>query len=113
MRATSIGRVDPEDDKLFTLAQAALSRSGPYGAAEGAAVRDDIGRTYAAASVSVGDLQLTALEAAIAQAVSSGVRVLEAAVLVVPDRSGRPNDRERSVLDALGSPALHVLELFA
>ena len=108
MRRTSIGRVDPEDDKLVTLARAALSRSA--GAAEGAAVRDDTGRTYAAASVTLGDLRLTALEAALAQAASSGVRRLEAAVVVAPAPGDRPTDRERSALDALGSPPLHVVE---
>ena len=68
----------PEDVKLVTLARAARARTG---AAEGAAVRDDIGRTYAAASVSLPSLQLTALQAAVASAVSSGVQRLEAAVV--------------------------------
>jgi hypothetical protein len=68
----------PEDAKLVTLARSARSRTG---AAEGAAVRDDIGRTYAAASVSLPSLRLTALQAAVASAVSSGVLRLEAAVV--------------------------------
>jgi hypothetical protein len=68
----------PEDAKLVTLARSARARAG---AAEGAAVRDDIGRTYAAASVGLPSLQLTALQAAVAAAVSSGVSRLEAAVI--------------------------------
>jgi hypothetical protein len=70
--------LDPEDAKLVTLARSARSRAA---ADEGAAVRDDIGRTYAAASVSLPSLQLTALQAAVAAAVSSGVHRLEAAVI--------------------------------
>ena len=50
--------------------------------AEGAAVRDDDGRTYAAATVTLPSLQLTALQAAVAIAVSSGARSLEAAAVV-------------------------------
>jgi hypothetical protein len=76
--ATTVDDLGPEDAKLVTLARSARARTG---AAEGAAVRDDIGRTYAAASVSLPSLQLTALQAAVAGAVSSGVQRLEAAVL--------------------------------
>jgi hypothetical protein len=68
----------PEDAKLVTLARSARARAGT---AEGAAVRDDIGRTYAAASVGLPSLQLTALQAAVAAAVSSGVSRLETAVI--------------------------------
>lgn len=68
----------PEDAKLVTLARSARVRAGTP---EGAAVRDDIGRTYAAASVGLPSLQLTALQAAVAAAVSSGVSRLEAAVI--------------------------------
>jgi hypothetical protein len=70
--------LDAEDRKLLTLARSARARTG---AAEGAAVRDDIGRTYAAASVSRGPLQLTALQAAVAAALSSGSDTVEAAVV--------------------------------
>jgi cytidine deaminase len=71
--------LDPEDAKLITLAKSARARNG---AAEGAAVRDDIGRTYAAATVALPSLTLTALQAAVAAAVSSGVQRLEAAAVV-------------------------------
>jgi hypothetical protein len=67
-----------EDAKLLTLARAARAYAGT---AEGAAVRDGMGRTYAAASVGLPSLQLTALQAAVAAAVSSGVSRLEAAVI--------------------------------
>jgi cytidine deaminase len=71
--------LDPEDAKLATLARAARARAN---AAEGAAVRDRDGRTYAAASVDLPSLSLTAVQAAVAMAVSSGVGGLEAAVVV-------------------------------
>jgi hypothetical protein len=70
---------DPEDAKIVTLARSARARTG---AAEGAAVRDTDGRTYAAATVALPSLSLTALQAAVAAAVSSGAPGLEAAVVV-------------------------------
>jgi hypothetical protein len=66
-----------EDQKLVTLARAAMARTG---ASEGAAVRDLDGRTYAAGSVDLRSLSLTALQVCVAMAVSSGARGLEAAV---------------------------------
>jgi cytidine deaminase len=75
----SVADLDPEDAKLITLARSARARTG---AAEGAAVRDDTGRTYVATSVDLPSLQLTALQAAVTAAVSSGVRTLEAAAVV-------------------------------
>ncbi|HVE64857.1 MAG TPA: cytidine deaminase [Mycobacteriales bacterium] len=95
----------PEDDKLVTLARSALARS--RGAHGGAAVRDDIGRTYSAAAVHVGSLSLTALELAAAMAVSSGVQRLEAAVLI--GAGDRLTGREAEVLAVLGNPAVTVL----
>jgi hypothetical protein len=71
--------LEPEDAKLITLAKTSRARNG---SAEGAAVRDLDGRTYAASSVSLPSLQLTALETAIAMAVSSGATGLEAAAVV-------------------------------
>ena len=66
-----------EDLKLITLARAALSRTG---AAQGAAVRDTEGRAYAAASVHLEHLKLSAVAVAVAMAVSSGADGLEAVV---------------------------------
>jgi hypothetical protein len=71
--------LDGEDAKLVTLARATRARTG---AAEGAAVRDDMGRTYAAATVALPTLALTAAQAAVAAAVSSGAQRLEAAAVV-------------------------------
>ncbi|CCH28820.1 cytidine deaminase [Actinosynnema sp. NPDC047251] len=71
--------LDPEDAKIITLARSARARTG---AAEGAAVRDTDGRTYAATTVALPSLRLTALQAAVAAAVSSGAEGLEAAAVV-------------------------------
>lgn len=75
-----------EDAKIVTLARAARTRAYvPHtGAAEGAAVRDSDGRTYAAATVEHADPAWTtsALRAAIVAAASSGSRRFEAAALV-------------------------------
>ncbi|MEH3129434.1 MAG: cytidine deaminase [Mycolicibacterium neoaurum] len=71
--------VQDEDAKLVTLARGAMGRAE---APEGAAVRDLDGRTYAGAPVRLAALQLTALQAAVAAAVSSGAAGFEAAVLV-------------------------------
>jgi cytidine deaminase len=74
-----VAELDPEDTKLITLARSARARTG---AAEGAAVRDRTGRTYLATTVDLPSLQLTALQAAVAAAVSSGADGLEAAAVV-------------------------------
>ncbi len=75
-----------EDAKIVTLARAARARAYvPYtGRAEGAAVRDTDGRTYAAATVENADPAWTtsALRAAIVAAAASGSRRFEAAALV-------------------------------
>ncbi|HEY9388396.1 MAG TPA: cytidine deaminase [Mycobacteriales bacterium] len=71
--------LDPENAKIVTLARASRAR---VGAAQGAAVRDTDGRTYAAASVALPSLTLTALQVAVAMAVSSGAPGLEAAAVV-------------------------------
>lgn len=78
-----------EDAKLVTLARGARGR---VAAAEGAALRDETGRTYASASVSLTSLHLSALQAVVAQACAAGARGVEAAVLVLdhgePDADG-------------------------
>ncbi|GAB3204967.1 cytidine deaminase [Marinactinospora thermotolerans] len=71
--------LDPEDAKLITLARSSRARNAT---AEGAAVRDETGRTYVATTVDLPSLKLSALQAAVAAAVSSGAEVLEAAVVV-------------------------------
>ena len=72
-----VGGLSAEDQKLVTLARATMARTG---APEGAAVRDLDGRTYAASSVSLASLRISALEVCVAMAISSGSRGLEAAV---------------------------------
>jgi hypothetical protein len=79
----------PEDLKIITLARAARAR---VAAAEGAAVRDETGRTYAAAAVALPSLRLSALRLAVAMAVSSGASGLEAAALVSDNDAADPAD---------------------
>lgn len=69
-----------EDAKLVTLARATRARAR---SAQGAAVRDLDGRTYAAASVDLEHLSLSALEVCVAMAVSSASSGLEAAVVLL------------------------------
>lgn len=74
-----MSELSAEDQKLVTLARATRARTN---AEEGAAVRDLDGRTYAAATVSLPSLSLTALEVCVAMAIASGSRGLEAAVVL-------------------------------
>jgi hypothetical protein len=85
----ALGELDAEDVKIITLARAARAR---VSAAEGAAVRDDSGRTYAAAAVALPSLRLSALHLAVAMAVSSGAGSLEAAALVSDGPGPDPAD---------------------
>jgi cytidine deaminase len=94
-----------EDAKLVTLARSARARTS---APEGAAVRDDMGRTYVAASVSLRSLQLSAVQAAVAAALSSGSTTLEA-VVVVTSRDGAAPEADRALMDELGSPRMLVV----
>lgn len=68
-----------EDAKLVTLARATRARNA---VSQGAAVRDLDGRTYAASTVALDALKLSALDLAVAMAVSSGAKGLEAAAVV-------------------------------
>lgn len=70
---------DPDDTKLVTLARSTRARTR---AAEGACVRDLDGRTYAAATVDLPSLRLTAAQVAVAMAVTSGAAGLEAVVVL-------------------------------
>ncbi|PZG14651.1 cytidine deaminase [Micromonospora craterilacus] len=85
-----------EDGKLVILARGARGR---VGAVEGAAVRDQDGRTYAAASVSLPSLTITALQLAVASAAAAGATRLEAAAVVT----------EASTLDGAGYAAVRDL----
>jgi hypothetical protein len=88
--------LDPEDAKLVTLARSARARTG---AAQGAAVRDGDGRTYVAASVALPSLRLSALQVAVAMAVSSGAPGLEAAVVLGDPAGAGDPDGEAAVRD--------------
>lgn len=73
--------MDPstEDAKLITLARSARARIDSL---EGAAVRDLDGRTYVAADVELDSLTVDALSLAVAMAISSGAKGLEAGAVV-------------------------------
>src|SRR3954453_15637589 len=70
--------LSPEDVKLITLARSARARTS---AKHGAAVRDQDGRTYAACTVELPSLSIDALDLAVAMAVSTGAKGIEAASL--------------------------------
>ena len=86
--ATAGDGLGPEDQKIITLARSTRAR---VAASEGAAVRDETGRTYTAAAVALPSLRLSALRLAVAMAVSSGAESLEAAALV-SDKDPDPGD---------------------
>ena len=92
--------LNDEDAKLVTLARAARARAGSV---EGAAVRDGDGRTYAAATVSLPSLSVTALQLAVASAAAAGAVKLEAAAVVT----------EASTLDTAGYAAVRDLAVDA
>lgn len=98
-----MAELDPEDAKIVTLARSSRARTG---AAEGAAVRDTDGRTYAACTVNLPSLRLTALQAAVAAAVASGAPGLEAAA-VVTDAAAVDAESVAAVRDlTAGAPVL-------
>ncbi|MGW7352565.1 cytidine deaminase [Streptomyces phytohabitans] len=96
--------LDPEDRKLLTLARSTRARNG---VAEGAAVRDENGRTYVAGTVELPSLRLSALRTAVAMAVASGASSLEAAA-VVTTADGVPDEDLGAVRDlgGAGTPVL-------
>ncbi|MFD5747530.1 cytidine deaminase [Streptomyces sp. NPDC059255] len=96
--------LDPEDRKIITLARSARARNG---VPEGAAVRDETGRTYVAGSVELDSLKLSALRTAVAMAVASGATSLEAAAVVTD--AATASDEDRAAVRDLGGPATPVL----
>ena len=88
-----------EDAKLVTLARGARGRAN---AAQGAAVRDTDGRTYAGATVSLPSLTLTAVQVAVATALASAADGLEAAVVVGVGGVDSVDHASRDVLRDLG-----------
>jgi hypothetical protein len=102
--------LDPEDAKIVRLARTALLRAfvPGGGVAQGAAVRDTDGRTYAAATVEHPDPGLTtsALRGALSAAYSSGARTFESLVVLAtaPELTGAD-----SALVAELAPAVPIL----
>jgi hypothetical protein len=80
---------DPEDRKILTLARSTRARTG---AAQGASLRDTDGRTYAAASVDLPSLRLSAVQVAVAMAASSGAPGLEAVALLAEPAEASADD---------------------
>jgi hypothetical protein len=95
---------DPEDRKLVTLARSARARNG---VPEGAAVRDETGRTYVAGTVALASLRLSALQTAVAMAVASGAKSLEAAAVVTAAEAA--SDADRAAVRDLGGPEVPVI----
>lgn len=101
---TDSSALDPEDRKIVTLARSARARNG---VPEGAAVRDETGRTYVAGTVDLPSLRLSALRTAVAMAVASGAKSLEAAAVV--SEAGEVSSEDRAAVRDLGGPATPVL----
>ncbi|GAA3235017.1 cytidine deaminase [Streptomyces sp. XM83C] len=101
---TDSNALDPEDRKIVTLARSARARNG---VPEGAAVRDETGRTYVAGTVALDSLRLSALRTAVAMAVASGAKSLEAAA-VVSEAESLPAEDLAAVRDlgGAGTPVL-------
>ncbi|WP_406264693.1 cytidine deaminase [Actinacidiphila glaucinigra] len=93
-----------EDRKIITLARSTRARNG---VPEGAAVRDETGRTYVAGTVALESLSLSALQTAVAMAVASGATSLEAAA-VVSEAEAVP-DVDRAAVRDLGGADTPVL----
>lgn len=91
-----------EDAKLVALARQARAR---IQAQEGAAVRDDTGRSYSGATVELPSVTLTALQLAVAQAVAAGARDIEAAVVIANSNTAD----HQPISDAATTPTpLHI-----
>jgi hypothetical protein len=101
---TENAALDPEDRKIITLARSARARNG---VPEGAAVRDETGRTYVAGTVALESLKLSALQTAVAMAVASGAESLEAAAVVTDAETA--SDADRSAVRDLGGAGTPVL----
>ncbi len=71
--------LNADDQKLVTLARAARAR---IRANNGAAVRDETGRTYVGADVDLSSLVISAVELAVGQAAASGAEQISAMVIV-------------------------------
>lgn len=99
---TDVAELSTEDRKLVTLARATRARAR---AAEGAAVRDRDGRTYAAATVALPNLSVSALAVCISMAVASGSPGLDTAVLLT---DGELTEADRAALGDVGTAHIRV-----
>ncbi|GAB3656709.1 hypothetical protein GCM10027596_11230 [Nocardioides korecus] len=96
-----------EDQKLVVLARATRARTG---AAQGAALRDLDGRTYAGATVRLPSLEVSAVGVVVAMALSSGSQGAEALVVLGdPDGSDAGDiEADLSVLRDFAGPGVPV-----
>ncbi|MFD4666160.1 cytidine deaminase [Streptomyces halstedii] len=101
---TESTELGPEDRKIVTLARSVRARNA---VPEGAAVRDETGRTYAAGTVALESLRLSALQTAVAMAVAGGATSLEAAAVV--SDADTVSDQDRAAVRDLGGPDTPVL----
>ncbi|KDQ67183.1 MULTISPECIES: hypothetical protein [Streptomyces] len=101
---TESTELGPEDRKIVTLARSVRARNA---VPEGAAVRDETGRTYAAGTVALESLRLSALQTAVAMAVAGGATSLEAAAVV--SDADTLSDQDRAAVRDLGGPDTPVL----
>jgi hypothetical protein len=95
-----MNQLSEEDSKLVTLAKAARAR---INAPSAAAVRDEMGRTFASANVDIPELQIVALDLVVGQAVASGSTGLEAVVVL-----GRTENINLAAARTLGGPQLPI-----
>ncbi|WP_320776876.1 cytidine deaminase [Streptomyces sp. CRN 30] len=101
---TDSSALTAEDRKIVTLARSARARNQ---VPEGAAVRDETGRTYVAGTVDLDSLKLSALRTAVAMAVASGATSLEAAAVVTAAETA--SDEDRAAVRDLGGAGTPVL----
>lgn len=104
VRMSEAAPLDPEDRKIVTLARSARARNA---VPEGAAVRDETGRTYVAGTVALPSLGLSALRTAVAMAVASGATSLEAAAVV--SEAETVSETDRAAVRDLGGEGTPVL----
>lgn len=101
----TVSITNAEDVKIIGLARAARARTA---AAEGACVRDLDGRTYAACSVELPHLRLSAVAVAVAMAVSSGAGGLEA---VAVSRDEPLSADDRAVIEDLPGTKITIIHI--
>jgi len=102
----TLADLDAEDVKLHTLAKGSRGR---ISAVEGAALRDETGRTYASANVSMSTLRLSAIQAVVAQAAAAGSTGIEAVVVVA--KSPEPDAESLSAVRELGGEGIPILSV--